>query len=109
MGQGHLDIERGAAMHDFTRKEFCVSVAALVASGLAACGTEADKGEEHTRSEASVDVEVKSGGETEVSVEHIDNRPCVSPERHSVRFASPVMEAEVSLTFRAKPGKDKAK
>ena len=59
--------------------------------------------------EVSVDVAVAAGGETVQSVERIDNPGRISPDRHSVRFEAPVTEAEISLTFRAKPGKDKGK
>ena len=50
---------------------------------------------------AHVDVAVTAGGETVHAVEHIDNPGRISPDRHSVRFASPVDKAEISLTFRA--------
>ena len=59
--------------------------------------------------EVSVDVASKGGGETVQSVEHIDNPGRISPERHSVRFASPVTSAEVTFNFKAKPRKDKEK
>ena len=59
--------------------------------------------------EVLVDVASKGGGETVQSVEHIDNPGRISPERHSVRFASPVASAEISFTFTAKPRKDKKK
>ena len=59
--------------------------------------------------EVSVDVEVKTGGEVVQSSEHIDNPNRISPERHSVRFASPVTSAEISLTFTAKTKKGQEK
>ena len=55
--------------------------------------------------DVDVAVAVKAGGETVQSVEHIDNPGRMSPDRHSVRFASPVDTAEISFTFRARPGK----
>ena len=57
----------------------------------------------------SVDVAVKTGGETVESAEHIDNPNRISPDRHSVKFASPVASAEISFTFIAKPRKDNGK
>ena len=59
--------------------------------------------------EALVDVAVTAGGETVHAVEHVENPGRISPERHSVRFASPVAKASISLTFRVKTGKDKKK
>ena len=56
--------------------------------------------------EVSVDVAVAAGGATLESAEHIDNPNRISPDRHSVKFASPVVAAEISFTFRAMPGKD---
>ena len=59
--------------------------------------------------EALVDVAVAAGGETVHAVEHIDNPNRISPDRHSVRFASPVTKAEISFAFKAKPRKDRKK
>ena len=59
--------------------------------------------------EALVDVAVAAGGETVRAVEHIDNPGRTSPDRHSVRFASPVTKAEISFTFKVNPRKDKKK
>ena len=59
--------------------------------------------------EALVDVAVAAGGETVYAVEHIDNPGRTSPDRQSVRCASPVTKAEISFTFKAKPRKDKKK
>ena len=53
--------------------------------------------------EVLVDVVAAADAEVVHELEHIDNPGLVSPERHSVRFASPVIKAEISLIFRAKP------
>jgi len=58
---------------------------------------------------AAVEVSVAKGGDVVRSVERVDNPERVSPYRHSVRFVAPVTEAEVSLTFRALPGKEQGK
>ena len=57
--------------------------------------------------EAIVDVAVSAGGETVQAVEHIDNPDRLSPDRHSVRFAAPVTEAEVSISFRVRHASNK--
>ena len=59
--------------------------------------------------EVSVVVVSKGGGDMVQSVEHIDNPGRISPERHSVRFASPVTSVEITFNFKAKPRKDKKK
>ena len=51
-----------------------------------------------------VDVAVKASGRTLQACEHVDNPNRISPERHAVRFETPVTEAEITLTFRAQHG-----